>query len=54
MVLALAADRTTPGAIIPDFPTRTEAAVRAVVACAAVSAEENMPLPGVPASREDR
>lgn len=47
-VLASLADGMTPEAIIADFPTLTEAAVRAVIAFAAVSAEEDLPLPAAP------
>jgi uncharacterized protein (DUF433 family) len=35
--------------ILTDFPTLTEAAVRAIIAFAAVSAEEDLPVPAAPA-----
>jgi uncharacterized protein (DUF433 family) len=47
-VLASLADGMTPEAIIADFPALTESAVRAVIAFAAVFAEEDLPLPAVP------
>jgi len=34
--------------ILEDFPTLTEEDVRAVIAFAAVSAEEDMPIPSMP------
>jgi uncharacterized protein (DUF433 family) len=34
--------------ILDDFPTLTERAVRAVIAFAASSAEEGLPLPSIP------
>ncbi len=34
--------------ILRDFPTLTEEQVMAVIAFAAASAEEDLPLPGVP------
>lgn len=34
--------------ILEDFPTLTEQAVRAVIAFAAASAEEDLPLPSIP------
>jgi uncharacterized protein (DUF433 family) len=35
--------------ILADFPSLTPAAVRAVIAFAAVSAEEDLPFPAIPA-----
>jgi uncharacterized protein (DUF433 family) len=35
--------------ILADFPTLSEDAVRAVIAFAATAAEEDQPVPGVPA-----
>ena len=37
-----------PEEILQDFPTLDEKAIRAVIAFAAVSAEEDLPLPSVP------
>lgn len=37
-------------AIIREFPTLDEAAVRAVIAFAAVSAEEDLPIPAAPSA----
>jgi uncharacterized protein (DUF433 family) len=34
--------------ILADFPTRTEEAVRAVMAFAATTAEEDEPVPAIP------
>jgi formylglycine-generating enzyme required for sulfatase activity/uncharacterized protein (DUF433 family) len=47
-VLASLAEGMTPEAIVADFPTVSEAAVRAVIAFAAASAEEDLPLPAIP------
>lgn len=47
-ILASLAEGMTPEQIVTDFPTLTEAAVRAVIAYAAVSAEEDLPLPAIP------
>lgn len=47
-VLASLAEGMTPEAIVADFPTVSEAAVRAVIAFAAASAEEDLPLPALP------
>ncbi len=38
----------TVAEILVDFPTLTEPAVRAVIAFAAASAEEDLPVPAVP------
>lgn len=48
-VLASLADGMTVEEIVADFPTLGAEAVRAVIAFAAVSAEEDLPLPGLPA-----
>ena len=48
-VLACLAEGDTVDQIIADFPTLTKEAVRAVIAFAAVAAEEDQPVPGVPA-----
>ena len=47
-VLASLAEGSTVEEILADFPTLTEQAVRAVIAFAAVSAEEDLPVPSVP------
>lgn len=47
-VLASLAEGMTVEDILDDFPTLTESTVRAVIAFAAVSAEEDMPLHPVP------
>lgn len=48
-VLASLADGDTIPDILADFPTLTEEAVRAVIAFAAMAAEEDQPVPPVPA-----
>lgn len=47
-VLASLADGDTVADILKDFPTLTEEHVRAAIAFAAASAQEDMPLRGVP------
>ncbi|MGQ9862574.1 MAG: DUF433 domain-containing protein, partial [Thiobacillaceae bacterium] len=47
-VLASLAEGMTVEEILADFLTLTEEAVRAVIAFAAVSAEEDLPLPPMP------
>jgi len=47
-VLASLAEGATVEEILADFPTVSAAAVRAVIAFAAASAEEDMPLPAAP------
>lgn len=47
-VLASLAEGATPAEILKDFPSLTEAALRAVIAYAAASAEEDLPVPAVP------
>jgi uncharacterized protein (DUF433 family) len=47
-VLATLAEGATVQEIVSDFPTLTEEAVRAVIAFAAVSAEEDLPLHPIP------
>ncbi len=47
-VLASLAEGLTVGEIVREFPTLDEAAVRAIIAFAAVSAEEDLPVPGTP------
>ena len=47
-ILASLAEGATIDEIIEDFPTLTEQTVRAVIAFAAASAEDDLPLPSVP------
>ena len=47
-VLASLAEGMTPEEILRDFPTLDEMAVRTVIAFAAASAEEDLPLPAIP------
>ena len=47
-VLASLAEGATIEEILADFPTLTEAAVRAVIAFAAASAEEDLPVSAAP------
>jgi len=47
-VLASLAERDAPEDIIKDFPTLTIQDVTAVIAFAAASAEEDLPLPPLP------
>jgi len=47
-ILASLAEGAGIEEILEDFPTLTEEAVRAVIAFAAASAEEDLPLPAVP------
>jgi uncharacterized protein (DUF433 family) len=47
-ILASLAEGATIDEIVGDFPTVTEPAVRAVIAFAATSAEDDLPLPSVP------
>ncbi len=47
-LLASLAEGATVAEILADFPTLTEPAVRAVIAFAAASAEEDLPVPPVP------
>lgn len=48
-ILASLAEGARIEEILADFPTLTEEDVRAVIAFAAVSAEEDLPLQSVPA-----
>lgn len=48
-ILASLAEGAHVAEILSDFPTLTEDDVRAVIAFAAVSAEEDMPFPSMPA-----
>jgi uncharacterized protein (DUF433 family) len=47
-VLASLAEGDSQDALLKDFPTLTKADVRAVIAFAAASAEEDLPLPEIP------
>ena len=47
-VLASLAEGMTVAEIVKDFPTLGEEAVRAVIAFAAASAEEDLPVPPAP------
>jgi uncharacterized protein (DUF433 family) len=47
-VLASLAEGDNQDALLKDFPTLTEDDVRAVIAFAAASAEEDLPLPEIP------
>jgi len=49
-LLASLAEGASPEEIRADFPTVTPEALRAVVAFAAASAEEDLPVPPMPAS----
>ncbi|MBI3359075.1 MAG: DUF433 domain-containing protein [Nitrospirae bacterium] len=50
-ILASLAEGARVGDILEDFPTVHEEDIRAVIAFAAVSAEEDLPVPGVPSIR---
>jgi len=47
-ILASLAEGATIQEILADFPTLTEGDVRAVIAFAAASAEEDLPVPSIP------
>ncbi len=47
-ILASLAEGATVEEILEDFPTLSEKDVRAAIAFAAASAEEDLPVPGVP------
>jgi uncharacterized protein (DUF433 family) len=47
-ILASLSEGATMKEILEDFPTLTEESVRAVIAFAATSAEEDLPIPSVP------
>jgi len=47
-ILASLAEGATIEEILKDFPTLTEEDIRAVIAFAAASAEEDLPTPSVP------
>lgn len=46
-ILASLAEGASTQELLDDFPTLTERSVRAVIAFAAASAEEDLPLPSV-------
>jgi uncharacterized protein (DUF433 family) len=48
-VLASLAEGATESEILADFPTLSADALRAIIAFAAASAEEDLPVPPVPA-----
>lgn len=48
-ILASLADGDSIEQIIKSFPTVTDAQVRAVIAYAAASVQEDLPIPGLPA-----
>jgi uncharacterized protein (DUF433 family) len=48
VLLASLAEGATVQEILDDFPTITEPAVRAIIAFAAISAEEDLPVPSLP------
>ena len=50
-ILASLAEGASIAEIVADFPTLTEDAVRAVIAFATASAEEDMPTLGIPAAK---
>ena len=47
-VLATLADGASIDEVLADFPTLTDEDVRAVIAFAAASAEDDLPIPAVP------
>ncbi len=47
-VLASLAEGATVEEIVADFPTLSEEDVRAIIAFAAASAGEDLPVPGIP------
>ena len=49
-LLASLAEGSSVEEIVADFPTVSREAMRAVIAFAAVSAEEDLPLPPMPAA----
>jgi uncharacterized protein (DUF433 family) len=50
-VLASLAEGATVAEILEDFPSLNEEAIRAVIAFAATSTAEDLPLPAIPAVR---
>ena len=49
-ILASLAEGVSADVILKDFPTLTVEDVRAVIAFAAASAEEDLPIPGLPSA----
>jgi uncharacterized protein (DUF433 family) len=49
-ILASLAEGMSVAEIVKDFPTLDDAAVRAVIAFAAASAEEDLPVPAAPSN----
>ena len=49
-VLASLAEGATIDEILADFPTLSEEAVRAIIAFAATSAQEDIPVPALPSA----
>jgi len=47
-ILASLAEGAETAEIVADFPTLTAQDVRAVIAFAATSAEDDLPIPGIP------
>ena len=50
-VLASLADGDSPEEILADFPTLKAEDIQAAIAFAAASAQEDMPVPGIPSIR---
>jgi uncharacterized protein (DUF433 family) len=50
-ILASLAEGAAPADILRDFPSLTEADVRAAIAFAAASAQEDLPVPEIPGVR---
>lgn len=48
-IFASLAEGSSIDEIIKDFPTVSREAVQAMIACAAASAEEDLPVPAMPA-----
>lgn len=53
-ILASLGEGASVEEILKDFPTLSEQAVRAVIAFAAVSTEEDLPVPSIPAVHENQ
>ena len=47
-VLSSLAEGSTPAEILKDFPSLNDDQIRAVIAFAASSAEEDLPIPAIP------
>ncbi|HKV40991.1 MAG TPA: DUF433 domain-containing protein [Blastocatellia bacterium] len=48
-ILASLAEGDSADEIVADFPSLTQEGIRAVIALAAAAAEDDLPVPGVPA-----